>query len=396
MGYSLIQFRNAPRAFVATLGVMVLVLVGVVDWMAGPLVSLLLFYFIPVCVITWYGGLRWGIVAACAATALWAPAVYELSKEPPLLSRGALPVYWNLAVRVASLSILAVLVHACKRLTERVEVLVAERTAALESELTAQKKAEQEIRLLAAQLATAEGQERQRVAQDLHDTLGQDLSALKLSLQSLTGEGESAEDQRARLAAALEILNGMIQKTRNMTFELHPPMLDDLGLAPTLQRFAQRFGAQTGVQVAIAESGERGNMTSAHNALLFRAIKELILNAARHGQAREVIVGLHWEKQTVRIVVDDDGRGFAPGAPGEGHAGLGLAWIRERVESLGGSMVAESAPDGSGARIILTLDMQPAETQLGQAATKHEVTSHEGTRRRSPRRHDGTTKKTDK
>jgi signal transduction histidine kinase len=72
---------------------------------------------------------------------------------------------------------------------------------------------------------------------------------------------------------------------------------------------------------------------------------------------------MHWEKQTLRVVVDDDGRGFAPVAPGDGHVGLGLAWIRERLESLGGTMLAESVPDGGGARIILTLDIQQAESQ---------------------------------
>jgi signal transduction histidine kinase len=356
--FKLIKRRNLPRVYIVALGALSLLLVGLLDWTTGPVVSFLVFYFIPVCVFSWYFGLRIGIVTACVCAVVWFPATYALHDKPPLLSEKALTVYWNLVIRAMSLSIVAVLVHACKRLTERVETLVAEKTASLENELSEQRKAERAIRQLSSQLATAESQERRRLAQELHDTLGQDLSALKLTLQALHEPGGSPAEEETRIHGALQVVNELIQRTRTMTFELHPPMLDDLGLVPTLQRFAQRFSTQTGVQVEVAETGERGVLPSAHRATLFRAVKELVHNAARHGKAGEVIVSAHWQNNLLRIVVDDDGRGFAPERPGEPHAGLGLAWIQERLENLGGSFLAESAPDGSGARIILTLKLE--------------------------------------
>jgi signal transduction histidine kinase len=217
-------------------------------------------------------------------------------------------------------------------------------------------RAEQQQRQLAAQLSEVEDAERRRLAHDLHDSIGQTLSVIKLGLETGTRAIEEGAPARQVLTGPLELLGGLIQQIRGMTFDLHPAMLDDLGLVPTLRRYAEQFTERTGLTVTVSESGPRGVLPVAVRNYLFRAIKELLNNAAKHAAAREVVVGVHWLAGGVRVVVDDDGRGFdveAALAP-EQRRGLGLVGIRERMAALGGRLLLESQP-GEGTRGMLEL-----------------------------------------
>jgi two-component system sensor histidine kinase DegS len=157
------------------------------------------------------------------------------------------------------------------------------------------------------------------------------------------------------------LVNELIQRSRTLTFELHPAMLDDLGLAPTLRRYAQEFSRHARIEVTVSEVGPPRKLPTAVASYLFRAIKELLHNAAKHGRANEIVASLHWEPQLLRAVIDDDGAGFDPGsvlAPG-GARGLGLAGIRERLIALGGSLRLESGA-GQGTRAVLELPLTAA------------------------------------
>ena len=149
------------------------------------------------------------------------------------LPRKPLPLgveIWNGAARTATLLVVVQLVHVCHGLLRRVEQLVDEKTVVLTAELDTRRRAEEAIRELAAKLAVAEDAERQRLAQDIHDTLGQNLSALKMNLQAAAQR--AGEGKCAWLAEPLSEIEQLIDQTRTLTFELYPPMLDDLGLVP--------------------------------------------------------------------------------------------------------------------------------------------------------------------
>jgi signal transduction histidine kinase len=364
-----LKIKNIPRAFAVLLGVLALVVVGCLDFVTIKHISMLVFYFIPVCVFAWFLGFKWGLLAAGACTAVWYPNLIKgmIDENHPVFDNEMmLTVMWNIAIRFFSLSVVALLVDWCKRLTIKVDTLVEQRTEALQTELEMQKRSDEQIRKLTSQLSEAESQQRRALAQELHDSLGQDLSALKLGLQSMMSDNSAQTSAGStRVRSALDVVDGLIRRTRTMTFELHPPMLDDLGLAPTLHRFAQGFTASTGVQVEIGESGELQPMSSGTRASLFRAVKELVHNAAKHGGAKEVTVSILWQSSRLRIVVDDDGHGFAlAGAPRDEkestqNHGLGLKWIQERLRVMGGSFYAESEPDSHGTRIIMEIALSP-------------------------------------
>jgi len=354
----LFQLHSPPRWVVATLGLVLLSLVGYIDKLTGPQLFFSVFYLIPIAVFAWHLGRLPGCVMAMAATVVWGYLNPVRGYESPF----HLLFCWNTFVRFSSFVVVALLVDACHRLSIKVESLVAQQTAVLTAELAHRREAEEAIHNLAAQLSVAEDAERKRLAQDIHDTLGQNLTALKLSLQAaaagraVTGAGAGLEP----FQGSLHILDSLIEQTRSLTFDLYPAMLEDLGLAPTLRRHAEQFCVQTAIRASVTEVGAPQPLPSYIATSMFRATKELMNNAAKHGPAKEILISLRWRTNGLRIVVDDDGKGFdtQTALQPQSRRGLGLAWISERLNSLGGQFLVESSPD-SGSRVILDIAFAP-------------------------------------
>jgi signal transduction histidine kinase len=266
---------------------------------------------------------------------------------------------WNLLTRLAFFMGSVWLLSTWRSMGKRLAAMVDDRTAALREEIAQREKAQNDLRLLASQLSAAEDAERRKLAYDIHDGLSQVLSLMKMNLDAAMLEAPDGTRLQTRLADCAKSTDELIRQARTMTFDLHPAMLDDLGLVATLQRYAREFEKQAGAEVTVTENGLRRPIGAPLANYLFRAIKELLSNAAKHGHAAEIVVGVHWETNGLRIVVDDDGSGFdarSALAP-ESRRGLGLAGIEERLASLGGRFDIESA-SGQGSRIILEIPLR--------------------------------------
>lgn len=225
---------------------------------------------------------------------------------------------------------------------------------AISTDITASKRAEDDLRALSAELAAAEDRERRRLARDLHDSLGQGLSALKLELSRVM----AAAPEQTALAGIIEHVDLLISQARTMIFDLYPTMLDDLGLVPTLHSYLESFARRTTLRGSLTEVGERRKMSTAATNYLFRATKELLSNVAKHAGAKEVLLTVHWRASAVRISVADDGLGFDPKVVTEPELrrGLGLADLRERVRVMGGQLLLETSP-GRGSQVVLELPL---------------------------------------
>jgi PAS domain S-box-containing protein len=249
--------------------------------------------------------------------------------------------------------------HAHDDLEQRVSQRTAELTSAnrnLSREIEERRRVEERMRHLAAELAGAEDTERRRLATDLHDSIGQSLSLLKLNLEPLARQAAHDPVLARAFATVLELVDNIIKQTRTLMFELYPSMLHDLGLTPTLSWYGEQLSSQA--QVTVTEIGAAQTVPLPVASYLFRAAKELLGNALRHGRAREIIVALHWRREWLKIVIDDDGCGFDPEqvlSP-QTQRGLGLAGIKERLSSLSGTMFIESDP-GQGTRIALEVPL---------------------------------------
>jgi PAS domain S-box-containing protein len=250
----------------------------------------------------------------------------------------------------------------------RAELLAREQAARLETDRLLQEtqKREAELRALALELSSTEDRERRKLALSIHDSLGQTLSVVKLKLIGLCREAQGQPSVAHDLADLLQLTDQLIQQARSLTFDLYPAMLDDLGLAPTLKWYRTQFQDQTGIRVDIAEFGQTIALPTPVMNYLFRAVKELLHNVAKHARAKEVVLSVYWQRQRVRLVLVDDGCGVdtnhqKDGGPPSG--GLGLVGIRERIQSLGGEFVFESWP-GRGTQVILEVPLSNQESGI--------------------------------
>jgi two-component system sensor histidine kinase DegS len=203
-------------------------------------------------------------------------------------------------------------------------------------------------------LVNAQEAERQRLSRQMHDGPAQALSNFilqtEIAMRLLDVDAGQARDELGNLKASAM---GTFQKVRNFIFELRPMMLDDLGLAPTIRKYADAFKEQTGLDVAVTVTGSERRLEPYIEVMIFRAVQELIGNASRHSQASIVKVHLDIGDELVRVSVDDNGKGLDVETVQQGSS-LGLKLIRERAEMLGGVFEIDSAA-GKGARITFSV-----------------------------------------
>jgi len=203
-----------------------------------------------------------------------------------------------------------------------------------------------ELTRLSARMVEQHEAERRRLSRELHDETAQVFSAVKMELGVLR-EG-IAPPERPRLDQVLALIDDGIRTIRNVTNDLRPSLLDDLGLLPALRSLAAEFAERSGVDATFSAPASLPGLSSEAELALFRALQEALANVARHAEATTVEIGLSASGGRVLLQVRDDGRGF-PAEPLEayerrGH--MGLAGMRERIGALGGSVRTQQAPGG--------------------------------------------------
>lgn len=203
-------------------------------------------------------------------------------------------------------------------------------------------------------IVKAQEAERQRLSRQMHDGPAQALSNFilqtEIAMRLLDADPAQAKDELGNLKMAAM---NTFQKVRNFIFELRPMMLDDLGLVPTIRKYVDAFKEQTSLDVNLNLTGNERRLEPYIEVMVFRAMQELLGNAARHSQATLVKVQLDMGNEALRVSVDDNGKGFDTGQLTEGSS-LGLKLIRERAEMLGGSFDIDSSA-GKGTRISFTV-----------------------------------------
>lgn len=217
---------------------------------------------------------------------------------------------------------------------------------------------EREFRRLGRAVWRVQEDERRRLARELHDGIGQNLTALKHRLAQL-GEGLPA-GHLARLEAAISLCHDTLEDTREMSRLLRPPILDDLGLEAALRWLARSIGESSGLAVEL-ELECLPPLDGDVQTLLFRVAQEALNNVAKHARARSVLVRLVGRGPHLLLHVADDGQGcVAERAVGRGGSGLG--GMRERLRLYGGTLQFHSAP-GEGTRLRVTVPVEGAASQ---------------------------------
>ena len=237
---------------------------------------------------------------------------------------------------------------------------------AMVADITHRKKAEEDIRTyqeqlqsLASELSLTEERERHRLATDLHDHIGQALAVSKIKLGMLQKSAASPE-QAKPLGEVRELIEQMIQDTRSLTFELSTPVLYELGFEAAVEWFAKHVRSQHGINVEVQQDMAPIPMDDEIKVLLFRSVRELMINIVKHAQAHNARVTIRREDDGINIAVEDDGVGIRDVKRDprlKSDSGFGLFSIRERLHYLGGQVQVESEP-GQGTKITLIVPRQ--------------------------------------
>ena len=228
-------------------------------------------------------------------------------------------------------------------------------------DITERKKAEKKLveyqnrlKSLASQLTLTEEKDRRRFATYLHDQVGQALFISKIKLGTIK-EQTSSTDTTESLEEIINIIEQTIKETRSLTFELSPPILYQLGLEAALEWLVEQMQEQYGMTIYFEDDKRSKPLDESVLILLFRAVRELLINVTRHAKAQNVKVNTRRNGENIKIVVEDDGVGFTVsknGSSNHKNDGFGLFSIEERLDSLGGYLEIESEV-GRGACVTI-------------------------------------------
>ena len=203
-------------------------------------------------------------------------------------------------------------------------------------------------------MVNAQEAERQRLSRQMHDGPAQALSNFilqaEIAMRLLSVDVEQARDELGSLKASAM---RTFQKVRNFIFELRPMMLDDLGVIPTIRRYAETFKEQSGLEINLVVSGTERRLEPYLEVMVFRALQELLGNASRHSHATIAKVHVDVGSSLIKVSVDDNGKGFDVEAVKQSGS-LGLKLIQDRVEMLGGNFDIDSS-SGKGTRVTFSV-----------------------------------------
>lgn len=212
----------------------------------------------------------------------------------------------------------------------------------------------------ASQIIQAQEQERQRIARELHDETSQVLTSLLISL-TLLEESVETQEARERVADTRALAHSTLRAIRNLSIDLRPSALDDLGLLPALRWYVKEYQKKCSIEVEFNASGFKERIPAEMETALYRIVQEGLTNTAKHANARKVTIMLKEDTNRVYARITDDGQGFDYEAllktPGQ-ERGLGLAGMNERAVLLDGTLTIQALP-GKGTTIEVSIPLPP-------------------------------------
>ncbi len=251
-----------------------------------------------------------------------------------------------------------------------VAVVTTYRVAVLERRHDQQRRrieeAEHNLRRLSRRLVQAQEVERKSLSRELHDEVGQMLTALGIELANLNAlRSSDQETLRARIEDAKRLNTDAMRVIRDLAMGLRPSMLDDLGLAPALEWQGREFSRHTGVPATVEVDGVLDDLPETHRTCIYRVVQEALTNCAKHAKAKNVSVSVHGRANSVEVVIEDNGIGFLAASRA---GGLGLLDIEERAQELGGTLRIMSQP-GKGTTLRVLIPVRHGEAAWARSVS---------------------------
>jgi PAS domain S-box-containing protein len=211
------------------------------------------------------------------------------------------------------------------------------------------------LQALSRRLVEVQEEERRHLARELHDEIGQVLTSLKFALEA--SAAAPPEAVQAKIGEAQALIGDVLNRVRELSFDLRPALLDHFGLLPALRWLLDRYTASTGVRVDFQHAGLEERLAAELEVTAYRVVQEALTNIARHAQVRQAAVRLWADAETLTIQVEEEGVGFDPEAVMAAGRSSGLTGMHERVRLLGGRLAIDSAP-GAGSHLLAELPLR--------------------------------------
>jgi signal transduction histidine kinase len=248
-------------------------------------------------------------------------------------------------------------------LTAVIRLRVLERRSENEREVA--EEAERLMRQLSQQLVATQEEERKNLSRELHDHVGQTLTALRMELGRIDRLRSAADSRVAGAVAECRLLvDNMVRTVRDLALGLRPSMLDDFGLQPALEWHVRDFGRRFGVPVELTVDGDFELLPEEHRTCVYRSVQEALTNCVRHARAAHIAVSVSRHADTLTVSITDDGVGFTPA---QRAGGLGLRGIEERVRELLGVLAIRSSP-GAGTTLTMKVPVPARPVEVAHAS----------------------------
>jgi len=265
----------------------------------------------------------------------------------------------EVAAFVTELTPLKAAEEALRRANDELERKVLERTSALEAEVAERKRAEVSLRELSGRLLNAQDEERRHMARELHDNAGQILSALAMYLSAIETASAGADNGIQGLAVkASQLSNDLSREIRTLSYLLHPPLLDEVGLESALQWYVEGFSERSGIEVDIDLPAGGDRLPRELELVVFRVVQESLTNVHRHAGSPSARIRLTRSENHVGVEISDRGKGISKetqrGLVGA-RTGVGLRGMEERVRQFGGTLQIISSHEGTKVAVHLPI-----------------------------------------
>jgi PAS domain S-box-containing protein len=231
----------------------------------------------------------------------------------------------------------------------------------LDMDITRRKQIENELRVLSGRLLSLRDEERRRLARDLHDSVGQMLAGASMNLAMVQRRLSNAEPATLQLLQDLGLLiEQSVKEVRTLSYLLHPPLLDEVGLPSALEWYVSGFVSRSQINVELNIAPNLGRFRNELELALFRIVQETLTNVHRHSGSATAKITLSRLPAQVRLKVEDQGKGMSLPVPGEANEdrlvlGVGISGIRERVRNLGGQMQIRTGSSGTVVEVLFPI-----------------------------------------
>ncbi len=254
-------------------------------------------------------------------------------------------------------------------LAETLETQVRERTRALEQRNLEMLSQSEQLRALSAEILSAQDEKRRRLARELHDNAGQTLTALSIEHARIAKRLTAIPDLAEQMKYVQNLAENLTQEIRTTSYLLHPPMLDDGGVANALRWYVNGLSARTDLTIDLQVPQDFGRLPATEELTVFRIVQEALTNIHGHSGSKDAVIRIGREETSVSVEIEDHGKGMSTDKVREiqAHGGVGVRGMRERLHQLNGELSIESGPSGTTikARIPVPARSSPA---AGKAA----------------------------